>query len=61
MNDQAKQVAVLVASELAKDLLTLAFTKMAQAGMSEAEQQEFYNRTKAEFLEKNPADLPEVH
>ena len=49
-----------VYGEVLKFLLTTYFTAASQAGLSEEQREEYYNKQKAEFNKRKPEDLPDV-
>ena len=55
-----KQSEAMLLAELIRLGLTSAFTAMQMKGMSEAEREELYNRTYAEFKKRKPEDLPDA-
>lgn len=52
--------AVVVAGEVAKVLLQLYFQQLQMAGLSAEEAEKLYLKTRLEFLENNPAKIPNV-
>lgn len=56
-----EEVVILATQLLVKNLIGVAFTEMAKAGMTDEEQQELFEQEKAKFLANEPEDLPEVN